>query len=258
MSEDRSHAPTQRRRRQALEQGRAPRSAELSSAVVYLGAIAAIVLFSPRLFDYLLALLERQLTTPVASSSFPDQVSELQATGMQSLVNALPVFAMLGVVAVMVQLTQMGFLWLPHKVLPDVGRLNPASRIQRLFSPANWASLLLQSLKVVALVTASFFVMKQLLPQLLQLSATAPEFLLSKVAGLLLQFATALGAVLLVFGVIDYALQKLKFERDLQMSPEEVREEIRAIQNDVSLARRRRLQTGYPSTKTDQAGEGAN
>ena len=56
----------------------------------------------------------------------------------------------------------------------------------------------------------------------------------------------------------DYALQKLKFERDLQMSPEELREEIRAIQNDVSLARRRRLQTGYPSAETDQAGEGTN
>ncbi|MCH2132066.1 MAG: EscU/YscU/HrcU family type III secretion system export apparatus switch protein, partial [Pirellulaceae bacterium] len=62
----------------------------------------------------------------------------------------------------------------------------------------------------------------------------------------------------LVFGVIDYALQKLKFERDLQMSPEELREEIRAIQNDVSLARRRHLQTGYPSAETDQAGEGVN
>lgn len=243
MSADRTQAPTPRRRRLAREQGRVPRSAELSSAIVFLGAIASLAICSPQIFRRLVALFERRLSDPLQQTPLQDQVIELQAIGYESLATLLPVVMLIGAVAFFVQITQIGFLWLPNKLLPDLNRVNPAAGVQRIVSFHQLGRLLLQSVKIAALAFAAYLSIQHLLPELVGLSLTSPDRLLPQASGVLLQFATTLGAVLLVFGTVDYILQKLKFERDLQMSPEELREEIRAIQNDVSLSRRRRSLT---------------
>ena len=226
----------------AREQGHLPRSQELASAVVFLGAIAAIVVSAPRMFEILLQLMRRQLTTPgLGRDQLADQATELQQVGIESLIGLLPVLGLICGAAIMVHLTQTGFLWLPEKVMPNFTRLNPIARAQHLFSLSQLGHTCLLIIRIVAMLWVGAALIRHLLPDLLQLSLQPTDRLLKAGSGLLIQFATSVGAVLLLFGVADYLLQKLKFERDLQMSPEELREEIRAVQNDVSLSRKRSL-----------------
>ncbi|MDG2384636.1 MAG: EscU/YscU/HrcU family type III secretion system export apparatus switch protein [Pirellulaceae bacterium] len=257
MSEDRSQAATPRRRRLAREQGHLPRSQELASAVIFLGAVAAIVVSAPRMFEILSQLMRRQLSAPgMRHDQLADQATELQQVGIESLIGLLPVLGLICGAAVMVHLTQTGFLWLPQKMMPDFNRLNPFARAQHLVSCSQVARIGLLIVRIVVMLVAGAALIRHLLPNLLQLSLQPTDRLLNAGAGLLIQFSTSVGAVLLLFGVIDYLLQKLKFERDLQMSPEELREEIRAVQNDVSLSRKRSLtQQALNASRVAQASE---
>lgn len=240
MSEDRSQAPTPRKRRTARERGHIPRSQELASSVIFLGSIAAVILCAPRLFETLVALMRKQLTAPgFQQDQVSDQATQLQLVGIESLLGLLPLLGLICGAAVIVHLTQTGFIWLPQKAMPDLSRLHPLKGIQRIVSPSQFGRLFLLLLKIVAMVFVAAALIKHQLPKLMQLSAQPTDRLLDQGTDLLIQFATSIGAVLLVFGAFDYLLQKLKYERDLQMSPEELREEVRAVQNDVSLSRKR-------------------
>ena len=217
--------------------------------MIFLGSVAAIVVCAPRLFETLLALMRQQFTSPgFGQDLLADQATQLQRVGIESLTSLVPVLGLICGAAVMVHLTQTGFLWLPQKATPDLSRLNPLHAVQRLFSFSQLGRLFLLVLKIVAMVVAGVTLIRHLLPRLIQLSTLPSDRLLDEGTDLLIQFATSIGAVLLIFGVIDYLFQKLKYERDLQMSPEELRDEIRAVQNDVSLSRKRSLASQTQST----------
>ena len=62
-------------------------------------------------------------------------------------------------------------------------------------------------------------------------------------AQLLLWTGLKLGAALLVLAVLDYAYQRWRHERDLRMTPQELREEMRNLEgNPQVIARRKQVQ----------------
>ena len=57
---------------------------------------------------------------------------------------------------------------------------------------------------------------------------------------LLLGTCLKIGIALLVLAIFDYGFQKWKFEQDIKMTPQEVREEMKMLQGDPHMAARRR------------------
>ena len=52
-----------------------------------------------------------------------------------------------------------------------------------------------------------------------------------------------IGVALLVLSILDYAFQRWKYERDLRMTPQEMREEMKNLEgNPQMIARRRQVQ----------------
>jgi flagellar biosynthetic protein FlhB len=49
-----------------------------------------------------------------------------------------------------------------------------------------------------------------------------------------------MGGALLALAAVDYLFQRSRLERSLQMTPQEIREEMRELQGDPQLAARRR------------------
>src|SRR5438093_12340251 len=90
--EERTEAPTPRRRTEARERGQVARSGDLTSAAVLLGAMIALRLFGAPLLATLLALLHAALASPADAATYVQELPRVWARLLATLgAAALPV-----------------------------------------------------------------------------------------------------------------------------------------------------------------------
>ena len=82
------------------------------------------------------------LTSAPPATAAPLNV-EQQVLTAGPILDLLPIFGILLIGAVLVNLMQIGFLFLPQKLAPDVGRLYPLQGLRRVFSLTNLARLVM-------------------------------------------------------------------------------------------------------------------
>lgn len=230
MSDERSQSPTPRRRRQAREQGQVARSHELVGSLGFIAAVGAIASCGPSLLRVTTDLVRSQLKNASLTEGDTAQFAEaMQQVGFQMILHLLPLLGLICGAVLVAHVAQTGFLWLPYKVLPDARNLDPTRGIQRLAHPGQLGRLLFQTAKVVVIAVVAGAVMWNRLPDVIYLGANDTVDLLPSSLRIMSQIAISVGVALVLFGVLDYALQRWKHEQQLRMTPQQLREEVKAI-----------------------------
>jgi len=128
------------------------------------------------------------------------------------------------------------------RLAPDPARYNPASRLRNL-PRQNMGAVLEAALLLPLFLWAVYAVARDKLDSLLVLPLAEMEvgwrFLGATLIGLFWKAAAAF----VVFGVVDLFRQKRRYRRDLRMSKQEIKEELKDIEGNPQMkARVRRLQ----------------
>jgi flagellar biosynthetic protein FlhB len=150
----------------------------------------------------------------------------------------LPWTLVVGLAVIMGHWIQHGPLWLPDRLRWDLGRVDPAAGLQRVASPACLAKFVLGLIKTTLLIALAVWLLREPWRQWHLISSAEPARLAAQATRLLLRFAAGLGLGLLVWGGIDFTWQLYLHERKLRMTSEDQREEVKAVHNDVTAARR--------------------
>jgi flagellar biosynthesis protein FlhB len=241
MSEDRTQAPSKRRREMARERGQVAQSAELTGAVGLLAASAALTIWGDGLAASLVAIVrEPLLTSPPVSADVAEVVAQLRHLAIGVAWPLLLVMGTCASAALAAHQFQVLGLWAPGLLAPDPARLwtpgtgpGLADRVTR----GLWA---LAKTVVVAAVAA--WVIRSEWSAFERLGALkAPD--LARVAGQAMRhLALALALATLALGFVDFGLQYARFEAMLRLTPDEHREELRSVEGDPAIrAHRRRL-----------------
>ena len=233
-AEDRTEAPTQRRLDKAREQGQLPVSREAVTFATLLAATLAGILTLPAAGLAWLHALQALLEAPA-----PDGAAALALLRAGARL-ALPVIGVAALAAILGHLAQSGLLLRPEAVLPDLARLNPAKGLQRLIGKEAWFELPRTLLKLAVVGGALWLAIDlHLLPAALhQPIGALPERIGREVLHLLL---VALGAFA-VLAALDLLLVRWRHLRQLRMSREDLKEEMRDAEGDPHVkARLRRL-----------------
>lgn len=257
--EDKTEAPAEHRRAEARRQGNVARSADLTAAGLMLAAACVLALFSLSLAQALAELLHGSLRSPG-----PLEIDQAWITGRARDVvlwlgrQVLPILLVLAGAATAVNLLQVGFLYSPEVLEPKLSRLNPLEGARRIFSARSLVRLAVSLGKLLLVVVIAAWSLSELLPDFLDLlglpwltisepsssdpfrePAIAPPILRKiREAGFALAFQLA--AALLILALLDFAFQKWKLERDLRMTKQELREELRKMEGDPLIRQRRR------------------
>jgi len=239
---DKTEAPTPRRRQEAREQGNIARSTDLTAASVVLGTMIMLNWYGKGLVSALKNLMHEMLSAR--------QLTDWSSAGaMTSLVRAIiaagtalaPLFAGVMLIAIGVNLAQVGLVFSGKRLQPNFAALNPVRGAGKLFGGGGGAfHLLMNLLKLVLVGAVAYSALHGRLPQVIGSQQTTFVQVFGQGAELIYSIAMRLGLLLLVLALIDYAYQRYRIEQDLKMSKQEVKEEMRRMEGDPQTKQRRK------------------
>lgn len=239
---DKTEAPTPRRRQEAREEGNIARSPDLTAAVLLLGVMILLKVFGQGMISALGSLMGEMLS----GASLGDVGGHHLAKGALRAVllggKALaPVLIGVLVIAVVMNLAQVGFFFNFKRLQPNLNTLNPIKGVSRLFGGGNGIVSLLMSLaKLVLVAVVAWSALRGYLGQIMlsQQLSFGRIFILG--AQIVYSIGIRIGVVLLILAVADYAWQRYRKERELKMSKQEVKEEMKRMEGDPHIRQRRR------------------
>lgn len=238
---EKQHEATQHRRQQAREQGQVARSQDLSSALLLLSAIAALMYFGEGLAEFFLDLAGRQLGGEaglvVERTEFVRQWTSM-IYGLGKVM--LPILGTVFVVAVLANLGQIGFLFVPSKLGFDLGRVSPLKGARRLVSVSNFVRLGFGVFKIVIVAAVAGWSLWGQRDEILGLTEMTALSIATFLVEITFWTCLKVGGALLVLAILDYAFQRWKHEQDLRMTTQEMREEMKSLQGDPQIVARRR------------------
>jgi flagellar biosynthetic protein FlhB len=238
---EKSFEATAHRRQEAREKGQVAFSHDLGSAALLLLGVFLLMMLGGGLLKFSAVLMHQQLgEVPELIASQQDfQHASIRIARHLGVV-LLPILGLLMLGGMLSSVLQVGFLWIPDKLSPDISRLSPLSGLQRIFSLTGTMRLGFGLLKVALVGIVSTAVAWMRWDEVLRSGALdIPDFgrfLIDISLDTVLWAAVAL----VILAVLDYAAQRWKYEQDLRMTHQEVRDEMRNMQGDPQIIARRR------------------
>lgn len=238
---EKTEAASPRRRNEARQKGQVAKSADLNAALLLLGGLVGLRLFGPGMLGSMYETMRRNLAQSDPSASGALDVGALVAEiGMMVLGAAGPILLLIMLLALVANVLQVGLLFTTQPLAPKLDKLNPISGVARMFSSRTVVQLLMNLVKLGIVTTVATYAVRARLDDIMAAMALAGWPLVIQLMTVLYEIGLQLGLALLVIALVDFAWQRWKFERDLRMSKQEVKEEMRSMDGDPMLKQRRR------------------
>jgi flagellar biosynthetic protein FlhB len=240
--EQKTEQPTQRRLNKAREEGNFPAARVFVSALQFLAFVALLQAWGPLWIADIrmgISLLFESALNPRLG------VTEVTALGLGLLRRELLPLAALGgaligiTVAVQLGVTRFGISM--KRLAPDVARLSPLKRLREL--PRQNLPALLQAVILIPVFGAAvYYLVADNVEAYLNLPLKSVPAGGASVASSIQALLWKASSVFLVFGAVDLIRQKRRYQQDLKMSKQEIRDELKEVEgNPIMKQRIRRL-----------------
>lgn len=235
-ADDRTEAATPRRLEKAREEGQVPLSREAGGFATLAAAALVMATAAPSLARGL----AQQLAVVMERAWELDPLAALRFVALAGVKAAAP-FALAALLAgVAAVLLQTGFLLNPKALQPDLMRLSPLAGFKRVFGTATLLETAKGVVKALAAGGVLVMVMAGALPALQAGMAWPPAGQVARVAALMVEMLAAAAGVQAVVAGADILRARFKHLRDLRMSREDLRQEMRESEGDPQIKGRLR------------------
>ncbi|MFQ3548297.1 MAG: flagellar biosynthesis protein FlhB [Armatimonadota bacterium] len=237
--EDRTEAPTPRKRQEARQEGQVAKSMELNSALVLLGGLLIVKFNGPWIVSRLKELAIDSFGY-VHTSDF-NQV-ELSAHLVRILlrvgVTLVPLLVGVAVIGFISSASQVGLV-LSSKSLQMKGeRLNPLPGIARMFSKRSFVELTKAIIKVTIIGIIVYKYIKDKYAEISSLATGDYFHTVSVIGSFTLDLLLRASIAMLIIAIFDYAYQRYHHEQQIKMTKQEVKEDYKRSEGDPLIKSR--------------------
>jgi len=226
--QEKSFEPSTRRLDEAKRRGQVPRSRELNTVAVTLAGAATIVLLGPRVTNDLRGLVIEHFA--LSRTDVFDTAAVLRHLGdalTASLLILAPFFAATVAAAVLASVALGGFQVSSEALRFDLGKLSPLRGMQRIFSLHGLVELVKALAKFVFLGGVAALLVWTEFEHFVLLGKMEVEAALAKTADLLGWTTLVVASSAIVLALVDVPFQLWDYKRQLKMTQQEVRDELK-------------------------------
>jgi flagellar biosynthetic protein FlhB len=237
--QERTEEPTERRKQEARRRGQVPRSKELNTMLSLLFAGAGLWVLGSTMTERFYSISRAGFRVDRALAFDSDAITvHFMYLVIEALVTLLPFFAVTAVAALAGPLLMGGWAFSLEAMAFKWEKLDPVKGLKRLFSAKGLLELLKALVKFVLLLVATWFLVLFFEREILTLSVVSPDAASRRAVTMLLTALLALSAVLLLIVVVDVPFERWNFNRQLRMTRQEVREELKETEGRPEVRQR--------------------
>jgi flagellar biosynthetic protein FlhB len=238
---DKTEAPTPKRRQEARDQGKIPRSRDIATSALLVGSMVLLKNYGVDV----LAMLRTQVSDCLGAAAMSDLTAETALLSSSRAVIAMgmalaPVLVGMVLLVVVADMVQVGLVFNGKRLQPNLAALNPLKGFGRIFgkgqSPIG-GGIALSKMLLVGFVAYS--AINGRIWEIVNSQQLEHEQIFALAASLVYSIGIRIGIVLLVLAIIDYAYQRYKIEKEMKMTKQEVKDEMRRMDGDPKIKQRR-------------------
>jgi len=227
------------KRNRAREEGNVARSQDLSAAVALLAALAAMRYLGAPMFERLVAATRYYFDHAAVLEPGVDSAQSLAIQGLIWLAPiVLPFMLVMLVAGVAASILQVGFLFTTKPITPKLSKLNPLNGLLNFFSLRTFVELVKSVFKVALVLYITWITVRGRLGDYVSLMGLTPLALLPAVAAMVVTLWWRIALAFLALGILDYGFQYWQRERNLMMTVQEAKEELKEYEGDPRIKQR--------------------
>ena len=242
---ERTEEATPRRLREAREEGNVAKSQDLGSAVSLALGTLVVWVMTMVMFGEGQSMLRRLLDlSALDEAAAPATAWQALAHAGWSAMQVLVPFMLLVMLGTwLAQFFQIGWVFSSKAIRLRGDRLDPIRGVQRIIGPSGLIRVSLDSMKVVVVLSVAVLTIVQYQERLIGLPGLPMWDGVTFIGMMMLDLAFRTAGVLLLLGILDYTWQRWRRKRDLRMTKQQVRDDMKEAEGDPEHRKRRmRLQ----------------
>ncbi|MBF0544438.1 MAG: flagellar biosynthesis protein FlhB [Candidatus Riflebacteria bacterium] len=234
---DKTEPATGKRREEERKRGNVPKSADLSSVVV-LFAILMVLNYTGNdlmkyMSDYMRFVLSHAIFFQLDVANASQLINGLSIIALKCL-GPILFIAVLAVIAV--NIYQMGFMFSADRLFAfDFSRFNPFANFGNLFSWNSFGELGRSMLKIAVVSYVPYSTFRDKLPSIIRLINLEPLRGMRSFSEIAFWMVIKIIVLFLIISILDFYFQQWRYEENIKMSKEEIKEEFKQMEGDPKV-----------------------
>ena len=238
-SEEKTEAPSDKRRHEAREKGNVAKSTEINSVMVLITGIVVLKITGPWIINELGNGIIEFIKT-ISDPVFSDEklIHLIHKALILLLKTTLPTVGAILLSGIVANIVQVGFMFTLKPLEPKIEKINPLSGFKRLFSLRSIVETAKNIAKLLVIGIVAFNTLENEFDNMLMLSDASVSTIFSFTMGVAYKIIMRIALVLLIIAILDYAYQRYDHEKKLKMSKQELKEERKQLDGDPQVKSR--------------------
>lgn len=232
--DDKTEAPTPKKKREARLDGQLPRSQELVTwAALLIGSFAVghTVTSANDVVREVLTRGERVMADPSAPAAMAVAGAGLRG----ALLSVLPLAGVMAAAGVVLNVAQIGWAPTTRSLKPKAAKLNPLKGLKKMVSPASLWEVVKSALKIVLLAGASWGPVSDAVTTLAAGGSRSLPQVVALTGGVAMGLVRRVAVAGLLLATVDYVLARRRVMKGMKMTKQEVRDESRSNDGNAEM-----------------------
>jgi flagellar biosynthetic protein FlhB len=240
-SQEKTEDATPKRLRDARKKGQVAKSRDLNTIVILIAAFALIVFMRGYIAENLRSVMLGNFELVSRAEITPEIIFRAGQQNFMTYVKIIgPYVAVVVLVAIAVGFFQIGPIFSGEPMKPQVKRLNAIQNLKNMFKVKTLVELLKNIAKMTLIFLLAYLVVTDSLREITLTVTATPDQSTALAAKLISSFLIKVFIVFIVIAIIDLAVQRWEYKKQMRMTKEEVKREYKQDEGDPLIKSMRR------------------
>ncbi|MHA1597393.1 MAG: flagellar biosynthesis protein FlhB [Alphaproteobacteria bacterium] len=231
--------PTPKRQRKAREKGQVAQSQEIKHWAALLGASFGLTIMAPDMANGIRELGVKFIEGGYRMSLGPLEIRKMMADVFVELAMIMwPFMTALVLIAIISNVGQFGLIWAPSKIKPQLNKLDPIKGSKKIISIKGVIEFAKGVVKIIMVCAVGYVLAFPFLGDVTLFAMRDLATALDRVYIVAIWFTIGSMGVMTAVALLDFSYQKYSFNKQMKMTKQEVKDELKQSEGDPLIKAR--------------------